>query len=167
MKRLVLVLTFMAAFVGQVFASDESLAKGVPGAYARSTGMFTDTVDLRRDGTFVFTHRFDVGSDSESGTWKVVDAVVHLDPKTHGRVIQHWPSKFVVVTVDGDLALRVLDDGMQSDDEQEPMLLFRPIKKTANRAPEPATMAVTICASTFAGPTADRDPFCWPAERHP
>jgi hypothetical protein len=152
MKLLVLTLFTVAAFVSRSIASDASLAKGVPGAYSRSTGMYTDTIELRRDGTFVFTHRFDVGSYVESGTWKVVDSVVVLEPKKRGQIRQRWPSRFLIVAASDDLALRVLDDGMHSDDELEPMLLFRPVKKTANQPLEPTTMAVTICASAQLAP---------------
>jgi hypothetical protein len=133
-------------------ASDESLMRGATGTYRRFDGMHDEALTLKADRSYVFTTRFDIGSDEEKGVWGMRDGFLLLNVKRRGEVFQKKPSRFLVVVVDGDLALRVQDEGDQSEDEHEPRLLFKRDKKQANQPPEPTRAAVTIPADAGLAP---------------
>lgn len=119
----------LALWANPCVASDESLAKGVPGTYYRNTSVQAESLTLKADATYDFVTRFDVGSDKESGTWLVRDSVVVLKVEKQGAFFKRKPAHFLIIVVDKDLALRVQDDIVRSEDEQEPDLIFRREKK--------------------------------------
>jgi len=147
-----LVLAFMGAT--GCFASDESLSRGIAGDYRRQiSGLYEEIVSLRSDRSYVFTFRFDIGEDEQRGTWEIRDSVLLLTPKKKGEIIKWWPARFRVFVLDGDLALSALDGVVESEPEESAMRVFRPVKKRANQAPEPTTLAVTICADAQLAPS--------------
>ncbi len=109
-------------------ASDETLARGLPGTYSRADGMRSESLALGSDGTYHFRTGFDVGQDEERGSWAVKDGVVILSPKTKGQVFKTKEARFLVLAHDGDLALR--------PEEDEPERLFLREKDPANNSPE-------------------------------
>jgi hypothetical protein len=135
-------------------ASDESLMRGAAGTYRRFDGMHDESLTLKADRSYVFTTHFDIGADEERGVWSVRDGSLVLEVKRHGEVFQKKPSRFLVVVVAGDLALRVRDEGSQSEDEHEQRLLFRRDKKQANQTLEPTPTSVTISAGAELAPAA-------------
>jgi hypothetical protein len=115
-------------------ASDDTLTRGIPGTYTRAvTGMYSESVLLKADGSYVFTFQFDIGSDQEKGTWAVRDSVLVLSPQKRGETRKTWPSQFRILTIDHDLALSVIETETEAQPEDSPMRLFRPKKKKANQ----------------------------------
>lgn len=119
-------------------ASDESLKRGVPGTYARTLGMFSERVVLKADGSYVFTTFYCVSAEVDGGSWSVRDTAVILTPTSEGDPKAH-PTRFLVLAVEGDLALQVQDEAASSDEEVESRLLFLPEKPEANQPPEPTS----------------------------
>ncbi len=135
MKHLSTVLLVLAVFTSVCLASDDALARGVPGTYRRAfTGMYSESVLIKDDGSYVFTFQFDIGSDQEKGTWAVRDSLLVLSPQKRGESRKTWPSQFRILTVDHDLALSVIETETEVQPEDSPMRLFRPEKKKANQA---------------------------------
>ena len=128
MKRLIQVALAFLSLGAICLASDEDLARGLPGTYSRADGLRSESLALASDSTYLFRTRFDVGQDEERGSWAVKDAVVILSPKTKGQVFKTKEARFLVLAHDGDLALRPEDD--------EPERLFLRKKDPANNSPE-------------------------------
>ena len=134
MKQLIKFSLLIAALATVCGASDETLARGLPGAYTRQTfSMYTETISLSADRSYLFTFRFDIGSEEEHGTWKVQDSILILSPKKHGKP-KGWPSQFRILSIDDDLALSVIDSASDTGDEENPTRLFKPEKKKANQS---------------------------------
>jgi hypothetical protein len=130
MKLLLTVLLFIAGFSNACSASDDSLARGVPGMYTRQTsGMYSETLSLSADGSYLFTFHFDVGSDQEKGTWMVRDSNLFLSPKIRGKIVKTWPNLFRILTVEHDLVLSVVEVATEAQPEDSPSRLFRQKKK--------------------------------------
>ena len=133
MKRLPTVLLVLGVFASVCWASDDTLARGVPGTYTRAlTGMYSESVLLKGDGSYVFTFQFDVGSDQEKGAWVVRDSLLILSPQKRGETRKTWPSQFRILTIDHDLALSVVETETEAQPEDSQLRLFRPEKKKAN-----------------------------------
>jgi hypothetical protein len=130
MIRILAALVAITAFAPVSYAADETLARGVPGSYTRAvTGMHSETLTLKRDGTYLFRFQFDISSDEEGGTWTVRDATVLLAPKQRGELTRNCPLKFRIVSVDGDLALSAIESDTEALPEEDVQRLFRPEKK--------------------------------------
>ena len=130
MKLLLTVLLVIAGFANVCSASDDSLARGVPGVYTRQTsGMYLETLSLNADGSYLFTFHFDIGSDQEKGTWTVRDSNLFLSPKMHGKIVKAWPNLFRILTVENDLVLSVVEVATETQPEDSPSRLFRKEKK--------------------------------------
>lgn len=125
-------------------ASDDTLARGVPGTYQRSDGMRDEALTLNADGSYVFVTRFDIGSDKESGVWSVRDGAVILKVRRKGEVFKRKPAHFLILAIDGDLVLRVQDDGIGPEDEQDPRAVFRRQKKQAQPSGRHNARKVTV-----------------------
>src|ERR1017187_3323614 len=140
MKGVLTALLILTAVASVCRGSYETLARGIPGSYIRAaTAMYSETLLLRADGSYVFTFRFDVGSDQEKGTWGVRDALLVLSPKKRGELIRNWPSQFRILNVDDDLALSVIEAATEAQPEDSPMRLFRPEKRKANQTADPTS----------------------------
>lgn len=123
----------LAIFAPECRASDDTLARGVPGTYTRAvTGMYSESVLLKADRSYVFTFQFDIGSDQEDGTWAVRDSLLVLSPQKRGETRKTWPSQFRILSIDHDLALSVIEAETEAQPEDSPIRLFRPEKKKAN-----------------------------------
>ncbi len=115
-------------------ASDDTAIRDVAGGYMRvMLGLYSEWLTLKPDGTYVLITRFDVGSDQESGTWKVQSSMVVLSAKKRGEVFKMKPARFQIIHAESELHLKVRDDPAYQDDD--PLLIFRPEKKRANKAP--------------------------------
>lgn len=98
--------------------------------------MHTETLTLKRDGSYLFQFHFDIGSDEERGSWTVRDSVVVLTPKKRGELIKNWPGQFKIVSIDQDLALSAIESGTEAQPEDSVLRLFRPEKKKAVQQPQ-------------------------------
>ena len=119
-------------------ASDESLRRGVPGTYSRSLGMFSQRVVLKADGSYIFTTFYCVSAEVDGGSWSVRDSAVILAPMRDGDSKPQL-THFLILAVEGDLALQVQEEGGSSDEEVESRLLFLPEKPEANQPSEPTS----------------------------
>ena len=127
--------TFVALCTACVSA-DSIPAKDLVGAYSRrQSGLYSETLSLRSDGSYVFLLKFDIGAEEESGAWAVKDNLVILTPKQRGKMTM--PSRFVIVRLSSVVALSVLEVATASHREDSETRLFRPLPKPANKAPEP------------------------------
>lgn len=137
MSRLITI--FLSALMCAVIssASDKAFRDGIPGAYSRLVGMEATVIELRRDGSYVITTQGCVWSEEGIGRWAVHNGSLVLDGRGHPEERKEKLTKFEIVTLDGDLALRPLNDFVESDDRDSEVWLFRPVKKTANQMPEP------------------------------
>jgi hypothetical protein len=143
MSRVLVLTVLVGVFAPACLASDDSLAKGAPGTYARrSGGLYSETVVLKNDGTYLFRFSFDMGSEQASGTWLVKDGSVILSPKKQGDLDRNKPSHFRIVVINHDLALCVIGKEAYSSDDTDPMNLFLPVKK-ANQSTDPTLASGT------------------------
>jgi hypothetical protein len=143
MSRLLAFAALIGFLAPSCMASDESLTRGAPGTYVRrSGGIYSETVLLKNNGTYLFRFTFDMGSEQENGTWSVQNGSVVLSPKTHGDFDKNKPSHFRIVVVNHDLALCVTGKDATSDNETDPANLFLPVKK-ANQSTDPALASGT------------------------
>lgn len=130
MKLLLTVLLVIAGFANLCSASDELLARGVPGVYTRQTsGMYSETLSLSADGSYLFTFHFDIGSYQEKGTWMVRDSNLFLSPKKDSKSVRTWPNLFRILTVEHVLALSAVEVATEAEEEASPSRLFRQEKK--------------------------------------
>lgn len=138
MKRVFTIFAF-AALGCVIFASDENLKRGIPGIYSRVFGMESTDIDLRRDGIYVITSQgcLPPGREEGRGRWTIRDGVLLLDRSGDSKEKRGKLSRFDIEVLDGEIALRALDDVYSSANPEDESLLFRYQKKAAN-VPEPA-----------------------------
>ena len=132
MNRLLQLAVALGVFASVCVAADDALRAGVPGKYSRSLGMNSETVDLKADGSYSFTTFECLGSEHDNGSWVVRDSIVILN-SSRAEAKRIHPMHFLILAIDGDLALRARDDGMTSNDEHDAQLLFRPEKERADQ----------------------------------
>jgi hypothetical protein len=110
-------------------ASADTLKKGIPGSYSRLLGMESTVIELRRDGVYVITTQGCVWSDEGKGQWTVKDSSLILDGRGHPKGKKDKLTKFTIVVLDGDIALRPQNDVFESEDHESADWLFKPVKK--------------------------------------
>lgn len=90
--------------------------------------MFSDTIVLYADGTYLFTFHFDIGSKEQRGKWSIRDGVVTLMLKPGEAKITEC-EKLRVVVANQDLALMVIDEAQEAPDESDVYRLFISTRK--------------------------------------
>lgn len=118
-------------------ASDLTFKNGLPGSYSRLIGMEATIIELRRDGIYVITTQGCVWSEEGKGRWDVLDGSLVLDGRGHPDEKKDKLTRFEIVAIDGDLALRPLNDFVASNDRDSEIGLFRPVKKEAIKSSQP------------------------------
>ena len=105
--------------------SEKVFRQAIPGTYGRMDGMVYLSVDLRCDGTYVFTQADCFTAGSQKGKWSIQDDVVVLDRKEPVfRRFRIFPTKG-----SKGLALLPLDDDEIRKDQAEEERLFMPHEK--------------------------------------
>ncbi|MEO5668390.1 MAG: hypothetical protein ABIR96_10045, partial [Bdellovibrionota bacterium] len=114
--------------------SDESLRRGISGTYSRVFGMEAMLVELRSDGSYVVTVQGCLMSEEEGrGRWLIEDGVLILKSTGDRKPKREHPSRFEIVVVEGDIALKPADETAESRDGEPEERLFRHEKKEANQ----------------------------------
>jgi hypothetical protein len=134
MKPLFAVL-FLLALSSAGVASDETLTRGICGTYARSSGMEATVVDLQRDGVYVLTVQSCLASEEEGrGRWSIRDGFLLLDRRGDPKEKRGRLSRFQIVVVDGDIALKPQDDHTAENDREAESQLFLHRNEPANQS---------------------------------
>jgi hypothetical protein len=131
MKTLKLFL-LLIAIIATCGASDEDDRRGVPGEYSRKLDIVFENLVLKADGSYLFRNRYCLGSEQETGSWLVRDGVVILSPKNRSNEAKKGLTHFLILSPGGDVALRVLDDEIESADDEDAPQIFRQEKKKAD-----------------------------------
>jgi hypothetical protein len=112
------------------FASDDTYKKGVPGTYVRVLGMEATQIELLRDGSYVITVSGCVWSEKGKGHWSVENELLVLDGRGHPKEKKGKLTKFEIVALDGDLALRPKNDEIESEDHDAEIRLFKSVRSS-------------------------------------
>ncbi|MCR6657727.1 MAG: hypothetical protein NVV63_18400 [Opitutus sp.] len=86
--------------------------------------MEVTTIELRRDSVYVITTHECVWSEEGKGRWAVRDGMLVLDGRGYPKEKRDKLTRFEIVAVDGDLALRPVNDEVESEDREADALLF-------------------------------------------
>jgi hypothetical protein len=134
MKTLATFLFLMCAIVGTAETELEKVFRqAMPGAYGRMDGMVYLLLELRSDGTYIFSQSDCFTSGGEKGKWSIQDDVVVLDRKE--AVFRHF--RIYPMNDGKSLALLPLDDVDIRKDQEEEDRLFTPYKRRGpNESPE-------------------------------
>lgn len=117
-------------------SSDRSVPAALSGSYVRRVlGMYSETLVLRTDGSYVYKFQFDVGSEEASGKWEVRDATLTLSPEKLTKVTKSSPTRFKILTIDHKAALSALGDQFAAQSEDSPLRLFNRNENLANQLP--------------------------------
>jgi hypothetical protein len=136
-------------------ASDESLSRGISGSYVRALAMESTVIDLGHDGVYVITVYGCLGTQEKEGRgrWSIRDGILLLDRSGDRKEKRGSLSRFEIVVVGGDIALKPQDDVALVED-RDGSLLFRHQKQTANQSSEPTPTSVTTPAAQEIAPAA-------------